>query len=169
VGQLADRQSDQGPGARTAGVAALAPAQKCFRFSEEQMAMILPDRIVEAIADPTERKRHVTAQEGSERYALSTERQMHSLFSSYCLLHGILFEHENPSKRSTARPGWPDYRLFAPGGHFMALEFKVRPNRLSDDQEAIKAELEGRGFRYVVAYSLLEAIYAVQAHLLKAL
>jgi hypothetical protein len=130
--------------------------------------MILPDHIVTKIADPAERKAlgkaGMTTSEASDKYAFDTEREMHSKFSSYCLLHGILFEHENPAKRSTACPGWPDYRLFGPGGHFMALEFKVRPNRLTGDQEAVKAELEKRGFRYVVAYSLMEAIYAAQQH-----
>lgn len=130
------------------------------------MALILPDRIVNKIADPAERKRHMTSREALSKYARDAEREMHSKFSSYCLLHGILFEHENPAKRSTARPGWPDYRLFAPGGHFMAVEFKVRPNRLTDDQEAVKAELEKRGFRYVVAYSLVDAIKAAQQYLL---
>jgi hypothetical protein len=126
--------------------------------------MMLPDHIVEKIADPAERKRHMTALDAADKYALSTERELHSKFSSYCLLHGILFEHENPSKRSTARSGWPDYRLFGPGGHFMAIEFKVGSNRLTGPQEAIKVELEKRGFRYVVAYSLVEAIRAAQQH-----
>jgi hypothetical protein len=108
----------------------------------------------------------LTREESEAKFAADAEREMHNRFSSYCGLHGILFEHENPTKRSTSRPGWPDFRLFAPGGRFMAVEFKVRPNRLTKEQEAIRAELEARGFRYVVAYSLVEAIYAVQQYLL---
>jgi hypothetical protein len=108
----------------------------------------------------------LTAEEAGDKYAMDQEREMHNRFSSYCGLHGILFEHENPSKRSTSRPGWPDFRLFAPSGRFMAVEFKCFPHKLSAEQQEIRAQLEARGFRYLIAYSLVEAIHAVQQHLL---
>ena len=111
-------------------------------------------------------KAGMTREESEAKFAHDAEREMHSKFSSYCGLHGILFEHENPTKRSTSRPGWPDFRLFAQGCRFMAVEFKCRPNGLTGEQEAIRAELEARGFRYVIVYSLVEAIHAVQQHLL---
>jgi hypothetical protein len=134
------------------------------------MAMMLPDHIVKKIADPIERKRHMSAQEASDKYARDTEREMHSKFSNYCALHDILFEHENPAKRSTSRPGWPDFRCFGPNGRVLFVEFKVRPNGLTKEQEEIRAALAAFGaaeYRYVVAYSLVEAIHAAQQHLLR--
>jgi hypothetical protein len=128
------------------------------------MAVILPDHIVNKIADPAERKRHVTACEADERYARDTEREMHSLFSSYCALHGIRCVHANPVKKSTIAPGWPDWSCFGPGARILFIEMKVRPNVLTPLQEEVKAGLEALGFRYVVAYSLVEAIYAAQQH-----
>jgi hypothetical protein len=123
------------------------------------------------LMDPDDRQRlgraGMTAEDGAAKYALDQERQMHSLFSGYCHSHGILFEHENPAKRSTSRPGWPDFRCFYPVRHFLAVEFKARPNVLMPEQEEVKAALEACGFRYIVAYSLVEAIHAAQQYLLK--
>jgi hypothetical protein len=110
----------------------------------------------------------MTTEEGAAKYALDQERQMHSLFSGYCHSHGILFVHANPVKKSTIRIGWPDFSCFYPEHHFLAVEFKVRPNALTPEQEEIKAALEACGFRYLVAYSLVEAIHAAQQYLLKA-
>jgi hypothetical protein len=112
-------------------------------------------------------KAGLTAAEAADQYALRTEREMHSKFSSYCGLHDILFEHEDPTRRSTSRPGWPDFRCFAAGKRFLAIDFKVRPNGLTTEQEEIKTRLEACGFPYVVAYSLSEAIHAAQQYLLK--
>ena len=127
------------------------------------------DRMLE-LMDKKDRPRGragMTSAEAADQYALTTEREMHRLFSSYCLLHGILYNHENPAKRSTSSVGWPDFRCFAPGKRFLAIEFKVRPNGLTPDQEEIKTRLEACGWPYVVAYSLAEAIHAAQQHLLK--
>ena len=127
------------------------------------------DRMLE-LMDKKDRPRGragITASEAADQYAIKTEREMHSKFCSYCGLHGILFEHEAPTKRSTSRPGWPDFRCFAPGKRFLAVEFKVRPNGLTPEQEEIKTRLEACGWPYVVAYSLAEAIHAAQQHLLK--
>jgi hypothetical protein len=131
------------------------------------MAMMLPDHIVNKITDPKERKRHMTACEAGERYARDTEREAHAKFSSYCLLHNILFEHEDPSRRSTGRPGWPDFRCFGANARVLFVEFKVKPNGLTREQEEVKSVLESFGFRYLVAYSLVEAIYGAQQFLLK--
>jgi len=109
----------------------------------------------------------MTSAEAADQYALKTEREMHRLFSSYCLLHGILPNHENPAKRSTSSVGWPDFRCFAADKRFLAIEFKVRPNGLTPEQEEIKTRLEACGWPYVVAYSLAEAIHAAQQYLLK--
>jgi hypothetical protein len=48
----------------------------------------------------------------------------------------------------------------------LAVEFKVSPNKLSPEQEEIRAMLESFGFAYVIAYSLSEAIEAAHTHLL---
>jgi hypothetical protein len=123
------------------------------------------------LMDPADRqllgRAGMTAEEAQAKYVRDTEREMHNKFAAYCHMHGILFEHENPAKRSTSRPGWPDFRCFYPVHHFLAVEFKVRPNVLMPEQEEIRAALEACGFRYVVAYSLVEAIHAAQQELLK--
>ena len=106
------------------------------------------------------------ASEAGDKYAKDRESDMHSRFMGYCGLKGILVEHEKPTKRSTSVPGWPDFRLFYRERRFLAIEFKVKPNGLTKEQEEIRAMLEAFGFRYVVAYSLAEAIHAAQEYLI---
>jgi hypothetical protein len=131
---------------------------------------ITPNNRMLELMDKKDRPRGragMTAAEATDQYALRTEREMHSKFCSYCGLHGILFEHEAPTKRSTSRPGWPDFRCFYMKQRVLFIEFKVQPNVLTTEQELVRVGLEMCGFRYIVAYSLSEAIHAAQQYLLK--
>ena len=129
----------------------------------------VPDNILRHM-DPAERKKRgragMTQAEATRTETLRIERQDHADFANYLLLKGIWFEHENPTRRSTSRRGWPDFRCFYFGHRFLEVEFKIRPNKLSREQEEVRAMLESFGFAYVVAYSLSEAIEATHTHLL---
>jgi hypothetical protein len=130
----------------------------------------LPDRFKERM-DEASRKSELkriglkavqTSAEASLKELLRLERQDHSDFSNYLLQKGIEYEHDDPSRRTSNRKGWPDFRLYdGPPASVLFVEFKIRPNKLTPEQEQVRRSLEKRGFTYVVSYSLSGAIEAV--------
>lgn len=46
------------------------------------------------------------------------------------------------------------------GRHGLWIEFKVRPNVLSDEQKRFRVEMEAQGYAYVIAYTWEEALKA---------
>jgi len=124
----------------------------------------LPDRILSKI-DGTERKKAglgKTVEEGTLKEFLRLEREDHSDFSNELLRRGLGFEHDDPVRRSSNRKGWPDFRIWGgPPPRPLCVEFKRGNNKLSKEQEEIRRCLQGAGYKYVVAYSLSEAIEAL--------
>jgi hypothetical protein len=108
-----------------------------------------------------------TVAEAVARRSLELERHDHAHFSNELLRLGIGFEHDNPTRRSSNRRGWPDYRCFyGPPPRTLFVEFKRDANKLSQEQEEVRVQLEGFGYPYVVAYCLADAIEAVYTYLL---
>jgi hypothetical protein len=130
---------------------------------------LLTDAILTKM-DPADRAKlgpaGVTAAESAARDRVRSERKDHSDFINYCNLRAITWNHCDPTRKSTARTGWPDFDLSFPVRRRLLVEFKVRPNKLTPEQEERRIELERDGWPYVIVYSLHEAIEAVQRHLL---
>lgn len=70
-------------------------------------------------------------------------------------------------KQKGVRPGVPDVCVPIPSGMYPGLyiEFKVRPNVLSDSQKAFITALLKLGFLVVIAWSADEAIQIVTEYL----
>jgi hypothetical protein len=132
---------------------------------------ILPERVLSKM-DPLDRKKlgkaGRTRTEAQERNSLLRERDDHAHFINFCCLKGIGYDHSHPGKRATNKVGTPDFALYYPVRRTLFIEFKIRPNKLTREQEEIKREREAAGFKYVVAYSLSEAIEAAQNYLINA-
>lgn len=64
-------------------------------------------------------------------------------------------------KRMGAQPGWPDIILVPPEGHLHALEFKRIGETLSDPQRNFQAWCIRHAIPYVVAWTLDEALAAL--------
>lgn len=65
----------------------------------------------------------------------------------------IAYVHANPTRKSTIRKGWPDFTI-AVRGQAVAFELKGPNGELSEDQIAVRAEMEANGWRYIVAHNL---------------
>jgi hypothetical protein len=57
--------------------------------------------------------------------------------------------------------GWPDFTLFDPTGRLHALELKRQGESLTEDQEAFQSWCVGQGVPHVVAWTLDEALAAL--------
>jgi len=89
-------------------------------------------------------RRGVTAAEALQMETTRLERQIHNQFSSFCLRHEIDVWHSNPTRRSTIGAGLPDF-LCVKNSRAIAIEFKIRGNKLSPVQEGRFTELRGHG------------------------
>ena len=109
---------------------------------------ILPDRILNKIADPKERKKlgraGITACEAWRRETTKLERKIHDEFASWCRRNEITFWHSNPTRKSSIGVGLPDF-LCVRGGRCIGIEFKVYPNTLSPEQLLKISELREHG------------------------
>ena len=121
----------------------------------------LPDHIIDKIADPAERKRHLTWNEAVKRDNHRRELRLHSDFSGFLKRHEdkiALVHHTNPTKRTRATVGEPDYAIHFMSGKTLFLEFKVNGNKLSEEQEKIISRLIAAGFYVLITGSYEEAI-----------
>jgi len=64
-------------------------------------------------------------------------------------------------KRMGTKPGWPDFVLIPPAGQIHCLELKRQGETLSDAQEAFQLWCIRHGVPHSVAYSLDEALAAL--------
>lgn len=64
---------------------------------------------------------------------------------------------------STGLPnGFPDLIAFGPSGQLLLIECKSAKGRLREDQKAFRAEIERRGFAYVIARTPEDALRACE-------
>jgi VRR-NUC domain len=76
-------------------------------------------------------------------------------------LRGLYFVTPRSDKRSTIKPGHPDFSIFH-AGKVLFVEMKTQTGRLSDEQEQCIAELTAKRFPVVIARNALEAIQATR-------
>lgn len=128
------------------------------------MKPILPENILNKMS-PSDRKSigQQTASEATQQGAEKAEEDQHKLFIQWLNLNNIQFIHASMKKKAkTLKPGWPDFSVFA-NGQAVFVEFKVHPNKESEDQVKVRKEMEASGCNCVVAYSVMDAINFVRA------
>lgn len=102
-----------------------------------------------------------TPEENAEHTNLELEREVHNQFSSWLYRHGFEdFYHSDPTRRSRIRVGLPDFGVYR-DSRIIFIEFKVKPNGLSPDQEAVFERMGANGNVIIICYSYEEATKAV--------
>lgn len=111
--------------------------------------------------------RKVTRMKGSYDNAppcddsLLREKDLQEAICQYLNLRDIPFFRQRMDRRTTGTLGQPDF-LCCIKGKFAAIECKVGPNVLTDEQKAVQERLLAAGGRYDVVHTLQEAIEAIQ-------
>jgi hypothetical protein len=127
----------------------------------------IPDRWLRIMdrKDRPKGKAGKTIEELAHHREVTSEREQQKLFWNYCLLKDVLVDPHRFGKRTTNKPGWPDFPCYK-NGRVLFIEFKSPSGRLSEAQKQVKAELERQGFRYVVVILASDAIEIVNQWLL---
>jgi hypothetical protein len=133
---------------------------------------ILPGQIpADRFADPAEGEQYgkqegPTWAEAVARGNHRLERKLHADFSGFLKRHEdkiALVHHTNPTKRTRATIGEPDYCIHFMSGKTLFIEFKVSNNTLSPEQLEITGRLKEAGFRVLVTGDYAEAISIAQS------
>lgn len=129
--------------------------------------MLLPENVLQKMS-PEDRamlgRAGMTAEEASAKSEARSERQSQRTFSSWLSLREIYFITPRSDKKSTIKPGHPDFTIFA-RGRVLFIEMKTSTGRLSDEQSQCVAELIAEGFTVVIARNALAAIVATRRFL----
>lgn len=101
---------------------------------------------------------------GAENQAandLKLEREIHSQFFSWLRRSGFKhFYHSDPVRRPTIMAGLPDFGVFR-DSRIIFVEFKVKPNGLTETQEEVFPQMGASGNIILICYSYDEARRAV--------
>jgi hypothetical protein len=131
------------------------------------MPGVLPNHVLK-LMEPADRKAlgkaGVTAEEAIAKAEARSERQSQRTFSNWLSLRELYFITPRSDKRSTIKPGHPDFTILA-GGRVLFIEMKTPAGRLRYEQEQCIAELIAKGFPVVIARNELEAIRATRQFL----
>lgn len=122
---------------------------------------LLPNNILNKM-NPADRKAigQQTTDEAEEAYNARIERYEDKIFANYLRLKEFLFLRANPARKSTIKPGWPDYTIFH-AGHVLFIELKSPGKNLRPDQDEVCKQLTLEGFPVHVCHSAKDAINEV--------
>jgi hypothetical protein len=127
--------------------------------------MILPDHVLEKIADPAERRRlgkaGRTTDERLIKAGLELEREEHKKFLGYLDRNEFAYHHARTDRRTTDNLGVPDFIIGCRIG--LAIEFKRRGGKLTSEQEVWRARHEARGGVYKIVCSYAQAVAILEA------
>jgi hypothetical protein len=125
--------------------------QKVFVPQNIAKVMASQDRKALGIRTPAESAEHAT---------LTLEREIHAQFGGWLYRHGFTdYYHSDPVRRATIKKGLPDFGVYR-DSRILFVEFKVKPNKLSEDQERVFERMGSKGNVIIVCYSLEEATKA---------
>lgn len=130
---------------------------------------ILPDSFLRCMAKD-ERKSigQKTSAECQEIVLAKREKEIHRNIENWLRQREIFYVHSRTDKRTTNAKGVPDFifawRLEGPGepAKPTAVEVKVGPNILTNEQIAVRDQMQGNGWRYHVVSSLPELMAYLQ-------
>ena len=117
---------------------------------------------VARLMTPADRKRYgiLTPEEQSAHNSLVLERELHNQFGGWLYRHEFCdYYHSDPVRRPTIKAGLPDFGIYR-DSRILFLEFKVKPNGLSPDQEIVFGRMGRQGNVILVCYSFEEAVKA---------
>lgn len=127
--------------------------------------MILPDRIIERIVDPIERRRHMTVVDAQAKYATNLERQEQKILVGWLSLQEeegtLCFDWSRTDRRTTNRKGMPDFRIYRDGRTLLG-EMKMEGAKLSIDQQEMIEKFERSGTSVQIWTSASSGIAAIK-------
>lgn len=133
--------------------------------------MILPDRIIERIADPAERRRHMTVTDAQAKYARNAERREQNTLVKWLSLHEedgtLCYDWSRTDRKTTNRKGIPDFRIYR-NGRALLGEMKMEGARLSPDQIEMIEKFERSGTKVQIWESAAAGIRAIKEWLERA-
>ena len=108
---------------------------------------------------PEDRKRYgiLSPEEQSAHNSLVLERELHNQFGGWLYRHEFCdYYHSDPVRRPTIKAGLPDFGIYR-DSRIIWIEFKVKPNWLSQDQEECFQRMGRQGNIIMICYSSQEA------------
>ena len=101
-----------------------------------------------------------TPEEEAAGHNLSLERTIHHQFGGWLYRHEFRdYYHSDPVRRPTIKAGLPDFGIYR-DSRILFVEFKVKPNGLSPEQEIVFGRMGRQGNVILVCYSFEEAVKA---------
>ena len=128
----------------------------------------LPEHILSKISAAERKpmgKAGVTASEAQLVWQKGEERKLQALIKADAERRGYYVLVPATNKKSTIRPGHPDFSLWGPGGKTCCIEAKAAGGVLSQAQRECIAELQALGVPCLVATDLKTAIDFMREHL----
>lgn len=126
----------------------------------------LPEHVLNKMAK-ADRGNILTAAEAQLKEAVRTERQEQGTFAAWLSLAQsrgeLYFTWSRTDKKTTLRPGFPDFAVFLNGHRTVFLEFKSPTGDLSKEQTNAAELLVSLGFFYVVVMTGGEAIHVIKS------
>lgn len=124
----------------------------------------LPNPVLQRM-DPKDRPRGnagKTFEQCEEKRIFDLEIQLHNEFWGFLRRNGFKdVEYSNPRRSTRARKGRPDF-LICRGNRRLGIEFKIRPNKLSPDQEKFFKMALDQGNTCLCLYDYESAVRAME-------
>ena len=111
------------------------------------------------LMSPADRKAHgiLTPEEASAQADLTLEREIHHQFGGWLYRHDFTDPYySDPVRRPTIKAGLPDFGVYR-DSRIIWIEFKVKPNWLSQAQEECFQRMGRQGNIIMICYSSQEA------------
>lgn len=99
-------------------------------------------------------RRGTTALPDVEAVGAGQEIGLHREIMKECRRRGWVYVYHDPTRRTGATLGCPDFIIYAQNGVVVNIECKTRAGKLSADQVKFKAAVELLGHEYLVVRSL---------------
>jgi hypothetical protein len=82
------------------------------------------------------------------------EIELHLEIMKECRRRGWVYVYHDPTKRTGATLGTPDFIIYAAAGRVLNVECKTKTGTLSKDQQNFKRDVEKNGHSYFTVRSL---------------
>jgi hypothetical protein len=128
-----------------------------------KLPKILSDKFLEAM--PAEERKKLgrggmTSKEAQAKYVAGKEKELQRQVWNHLNRNKIYFEDDRMDKRTSGRKGRADFRCCVEG-LWLSLECKSETGTLTKEQASEAARLRASGGRFVVVFTLQDAIEAI--------
>jgi VRR-NUC domain-containing protein len=122
----------------------------------------IPDRVKELMVDRPKGKVWQTSAEAIQKKADQLEFELHDQFWSFLRRNNFEdVEYSGMHQSTRRRKGVPDF-LVCRDSRRLGIEFKVPPNKLSEDQVKFFEMAERQNNRCIVCYDYQSAVHAMK-------